>query len=396
MAKLVKSIREPEWDAGLVIADGAENILAPLVHETRHWIDMNCSIRGLATLKAIFRLLENPDAGNAAIKTLKRDISLNHFIERSVKQDLSNRYPWQVDFSHSVPNHHERIEHISLCFFGKADRTRSNVLFKSPVYLGSLLETCAVYQEQRDVLPLFLQEGLPHGARREAEGKALMLMQDSTAPEYHAITHAVSIAARQPEGAHGISLAAGICTLLLNMPPQMLKESCRRVENGLGKKRYGNGAVVAAEQMRLIAGVSPEAALIHNAVAELAHRSHGGSLPFSDDLIFDLVAFWRKRQAEFFERSHDHFVSEIKQIKGPDYFHSAIPALIENNRWLMEQRTLAFTQIGLPKRPPIILGDDFILSGDEAFGGMVPNWHAADHSKVIQLLAVQELTSQSA
>ncbi len=253
------------------------------------------------------------------------------------------------------------------------------------------METCAVYQEQRDVLPLFLREGLPHGARGEAEAKALGFLKDPTAPEYHAITHAVSNAARQPEAVHGVALAAGLCTLLLNMPTQMLKESCRRIEDGLGSKRYGHGLVSAADQMRRMAGVCPEAAIIHSAVNELARRSKAGALPYSTDLIFDLLPFWRKRQDEFFERSHANFVTQISQIKGPGYFHDAVPALIENNQWLMEQKSLTLTLGGLPNRPPIIFGDGFVLKGADAFDGLVPNYESADNSATEALLSIQKL-----
>lgn len=391
LVRLAGAVNSPGWDAGLVLVEGAYKVLAPLAHETRHWLDMNCSIRGLRTLKAIFELQANPVAGTPPVKTLKQDITLNHFIERYEHRDLAARYPWQVDFSLSLPRAHEQIEHISLCFYGGQDRNRSTILFKSPIYLGSLLETCAVYQEQRDVLPLFLRDGLPHGARGEAEEKALGFLKDPSAPEYHAIIHAVSIAARQPEAVHGIALAAGLCTLLLNMPAQMLKESCRRIEDGLGSRRYGNGLISAAGQMRRMAGVCPEAAIIHSVVNELARRSTAGALPYSTDLIFDLLPFWRKRQDEFFERSHADFVTQIRKIKGPGYFHEAAPALIENNQWLMEQKSLSLTMGGLPNRPPIIFGDGFVLKGADAFEGLVPNCESADNSAAEALLNIQKL-----
>ncbi|WP_055002583.1 hypothetical protein [Pseudomonas coronafaciens] len=391
LVRLAEAVNSPGWDAGLVLVEGAYNVLAPLAHETRHWLDMNCSIRGLRTLKAIFDLQANPVAGTPPIRALKQDITLNHFIERYEHRDLTARYPWQVDFRLSVPRIHEQIEHISLCFYGAQDRDRSSILFKSPIYLGSLLETCAVYQEQRDVLPLFLREGLPHGARSEAEAKALGFLKDPTAPEYHAITHAVSIAARQPEAVHGIALAAGLCTLLLNMPAQMLKESCRHIEDGLGSRSYGKGLVSAADQMRRMAGVCPEAAIIHTAVGELARRSAAGASPYSTDLIFDLLPFWRKSQEEFFERSHADFVTQISLIKGPGYFHDAAPALIQNNQWLMEQKSLALTLGGLPNRPPIIFGDGFVLKGADAFEGLVPNFENADNSAAEALMNIQKL-----
>lgn len=393
LVKLVNAVYNPDWNAGLLLVDGAENVLAPLVHEMRHWVDMNCSIRGLTTLQDIFQLMADPSGTNVAVKPLKRDLALSHFIERYKHADPAARYPWQVDFSLSQPNVHEPIEHISLCFFANNDLDRRRVLFKSPVYLGSMLETCAIYQEQRDVFPLFLQPNLPRDARENAEAAAMRLLQDPTAPEYHSISHAISIAARQHEGAHGVSLAAGLCTLLLNMPPEMLKESCRRVEARMKNRRYGDGAVSAGRQMRAMSAVSPEAALIHNAVTELSRRSaNSGPLPYSDDLIFDLVPYWKKRQAEFFERSHLHFVAKINAMQGPDYFHAAVPALIENNKWIMEQETLRLTLNRLPKRPPISFGDGFVLQGAPEFCGVEPHYLEADISLAVSALKIRALS----
>lgn len=391
LVKLAKAVFEPEWDAGLVLVDGARNVLAPLAHETRHWVDMSCSIRGLKTLEAIFLLMSRPSDSNPAIKRLKQDITLNHFIERYEPANGDGLYPWHVGFSISLPNFHEPIEHISACFFGKNDPKRDRVLFKSPIYLGSLLETCAYYQEQRDVMPMFLSDKVPPGARREAEAQAMRFLQDPTLPEYHAIIHAISISARQSEGAHGIALAAGLCTLLLNMPHQMLRESCQRVESAMKARRYGNGGVVAAEQMRRMTWICPEAALIHNAFSELAKRSRSEPLAYSDDLIFDLVPLWKKRQAEFFERSHDQFVATIQAMEGPDYFRESVPALIENNRWLMEQKTLTFSINRLPKRPPIIFGDGFVLDGAAEFTGLIPHYEQANTTDVENMLRIREL-----
>jgi hypothetical protein len=396
LVNLANAVFNPDWNAGLLLVDGAEKVLTPLAHEMRHWVDMNCSIRGLKTLQDIFRLIADPSDTNAAIRPLKQDLKLDHFIEPYDHADSAVQYPWQVGFHLSQPRFHEPIEHISLCFFGSSDLQRRRVLFKSPVYLGSMLETCAVYQEQRDVMPLFLDEKLPKDARRGAEAVALNFLQDPTVPEYHSIIHAISIGAKQREGVHGVSLAAGLCTLLLNMPPQMLKESCRRIEDALKNRRYGNGAVLAADQMRAMTAINPEAALIHNAVTELAHRSKSGALPYSDDLIFDLVPFWKKRQAEFFERSHMHFVAQINAIQGPEYFHTSIPALIENNKWIMEQKTLALTLNRLPKRPPILFGDGFVLEGAPEFCGVLPNYLDADFSLAGSRLEIRELAPEVA
>ena len=166
LVNLANAVFNPDWNAGLLLVDGTEKVLTPLAHEMRHWVDMNCSIRGLKTLQDIFRLIADPRDTNIAIKPLKRDLKLDHFIEPYEHADPTVQYPWQVGFHRSQPRLHEPIEHISLCFFDSRDLQRRRVLFKSPVYLGSMLETCAIYQEHRDVMPLFLDERLPKNARQ--------------------------------------------------------------------------------------------------------------------------------------------------------------------------------------------------------------------------------------
>lgn len=256
-----------------------------------------------------------------------------------------------------------------------------------------MLETCAYYQEQRDALSLLTEVSTPAGTQARVETDEMAFLQDSSRPEYHAIIHAVSSAARQPEAVHGIALAAGLCTLLLHMPPNMLRDSCQRVESAMAGRQYGKAKVDADRQMRAITWVCPEAALIHNALHELGVRSEWSPLTYSDDLIFDLVPLWKKRQGEFFERSHDQFVKTVQAIKGPDYFHESVPALIENNRWLLEQGTLAPSIVRLPKRPPIIFGDAFIHPPAPEFAGVIPHYMGADTRQVEELLRIRPLYS---
>ncbi|UXJ50877.1 hypothetical protein [Pseudomonas citronellolis] len=391
LVDFAKAVFEPAWNSGLRVVEGTQDILRPMIHELRHWVDMNCSVRGLRTLSAIFSLIADQTPNNPVIARLKLDVTLNHFIERFVPTDGNTHYPWQSSFTLSTPKFHEAIRHVSACFYRNSDKSYRTALFKSPIYLGSMLETCAYYQEHRDALPYLSRVTTPTGARQRIEAEAVTFLQDPSRPEYHAIIHAISSAARQSEAADGISLAAGLCTLLLNMPPNMLKDSCQRIESNIQGRRYGGGEVDAARQMREIAWVCPEAALIHNAFHELTVRSYGSPLAYSDELIFDLVPLWRKRQGEFFERSHRHFVETVGTIKGPDYFHDSVPALIENNRWLMEQGTLVPSILGLPKRPPVIFGDGFVLPAAPEFSGVVPNYEAVDMRRVEELLRIQEL-----
>ncbi|GEM_PF-6529052 len=54
LVNLANAVFNPDWNAGLLLVDGAEKVLTPLAHEMRHWVDMNCSIRGLKPFKTFF------------------------------------------------------------------------------------------------------------------------------------------------------------------------------------------------------------------------------------------------------------------------------------------------------------------------------------------------------
>ncbi|MNG29465.1 hypothetical protein D3C76_1788780 [compost metagenome] len=57
---------------------------------------------------------------------------------------------------------------------------------------------------------------------------------------------------------------------------------------------------------------------------------------------------------------------------------------------------MALTLNGLPKRPPILFGDGFVLEGAPEFSGIVPNYWAADTSVVTPLLEIRELALEPA
>jgi len=70
--------------------------------------------------------------------------------------------------------------------------------------------------------------------------------------------------------------------------------------------------------------------------------------------------------------------------------------LIENNKWIMEQKTLALTLNRLPKRPPILFGDGFVLEGAPEFCGVVPHYLKADFSLAESKLEILEVAPQVA
>lgn len=372
---------------------GARDILRPMVHEMRHWVDMNCSIRGLQTLQQIFKLMAEPEQGNPSIGKLKKDLSLFRFIEAHDPAKGDARYPWHYELTRSEPLRHEPLTHISACFYSNNDVRRERILFKTPIYLGSMLETCAYFQELRDAVPLLRGHASWEVQARRLQHEELEFLQDPTMPEYHAIGHAMAAGARQSDALEGFSIASAICTLLLHMPPQMLRDSRDRVIARLGNRVFG-GTVHAGTQMAAIASVCLEAAIIHYVQGALSERSQGGPLSYSDDLIFDLLPFWRQRREEFFERSHRRFAETIKSIEGPDYFHDSTPALIENNRFILEQQTLTPSIIRLPKRPPLILGDGNVLNGASEFEKQVPYYEVTSTSEAANLLQITELSAE--
>lgn len=73
MLRLQAAMRDPQ-NKGFELVQGTKEILRPMVHELRHWVDMNCSIRGMKTSWHIFNLIKNPALDNSSIIQLKRDI----------------------------------------------------------------------------------------------------------------------------------------------------------------------------------------------------------------------------------------------------------------------------------------------------------------------------------
>lgn len=61
---------------GFELIRGVTHLLRPMVHELRHWVDMNCSIRGVKALSHIFNLVKDPVPSNPSIDQIKRDINL--------------------------------------------------------------------------------------------------------------------------------------------------------------------------------------------------------------------------------------------------------------------------------------------------------------------------------
>ncbi|MGX9569830.1 hypothetical protein CKQ80_10005 [Pseudomonas moraviensis] len=374
----------PKENLGTVT--GCQTMLRPLIHELRHWADMNCSVRGLKTLKRIFGLGMALQPNNPLIPQLKKDLGLAHFIERHDHTNGIAYYPWRFSLSISVPMYHEMLEHISLCFFSGLDVKKEKILFKSPIYLGSMLETCATFQEMRDAVPLMV------GHASWAEMQAMFIhdelefTKDPTQPEYHSIAHAYAAAGCEQDLVSAFSLASSVCTLLLHMPAGMLLESCKRAV-------YWAEKYDPQSNMKDIMEICPEAGLIYHFLRLIHTARQGKPLKFDEDLVFELFPYWKTQRSSFFEQSHEQFKKNVIQASaiGPNYFRDSIPALIANNQYILEQESLVPTLIRLPKRPPIICGDGHILTGAPEFDQVLPFYEDFPVSDAEALLNPEKL-----
>ncbi|WP_041763175.1 hypothetical protein [[Leptolyngbya] sp. PCC 7376] len=118
-----------------------KNVLQTIVHELQHWMDINCSIYGLYTVQNILALQYEKNIKDP-ILYLKQRLGLRLFTQTINYQGINNRI--QCVPSLSIPERHEDIKHWSYCF---SEKNSDTILFKSPIFLGSMLECNAVFQE---------------------------------------------------------------------------------------------------------------------------------------------------------------------------------------------------------------------------------------------------------
>lgn len=368
-----------------VVPQGIERIVRPMIHELRHWVDMNCTVRGLDTIERIFALMRDPQGHNPEIRHLKKELSLVKFIEPYTPGSEQAVYPWRFDITLSEPRYHERLNHLSICFYSGTDRNKSKIIFKSPLYLGSMLEANASFQEYRDAIPLLI----PHAAWDELkhfqQQDARAFMEDPTRPEYHCLAHAFAAATQNTEMLSAFAFASGIVTLLMHLSGPLMSDTHRKI-------RYW-GEKQKDRLLPFMDGVTPEAVILRHCIYRITEIAADNKLEPDEDLIFELLPHLKSERNIFYERSHEQFQRKIMAIQevAPAYFRDAAPALIECNRYILEQQTLNPTILRLPKRPPIFCGDGYVLHGAAEFNGLEPNFYQVPEEDLVRLLEVKSL-----
>ncbi|WP_225776411.1 hypothetical protein [Pseudomonas sp. Marseille-Q5115] len=383
-------------DEEIALVEGAQNFMRPMVHELRHWADMNCSIRGLQTLSNIFlfgfttihTLDQDVLRSNPYLAKLKKDLSLSFFVETHDPAQGEARYPWRFEITNSMPMYHEMLEHVSVCFFSQLDKKKEKLLFKSPIYLGSLLETTAYCQELIDAVPLLRGYKKWSDLSPMFELDEMNFIKDPSLPEYHCLAHAFASAGGQEDVIAAFMFASAVATILLHMPRQMFRESCKKAIYWSEKRFPQSG-------LRRKMEICPEAGLICHLLDEMALATRNDSSSFDEDLVYELFPYWKRERSVFFEKSHEEFKKfideHVRHHGAPNYFPESIPALIENNRYILEQQSLCPTLLGLPKRPPIFCGDGHILVGSPEFQKVIGFYEKYPISDVARAMLPAEL-----
>jgi hypothetical protein len=202
----------------------AENFFRCFIHELRHWVDMHCTCGGLSVLEHILRLrqslLTNSDheeikkKNKAAIWSIKKNICMSKFIEKNINNSAQK---WGVSITKSTPNKMslKKFEHFSVILI---DASTEKVICKSPIYLGSMMEANAVWQE--------LSEGnaLNAGAEGWPVERACLseefsrFVYNPNFPEYYGLAHLIGTRSNNSDIYMAFKKASAISTFILMMP----------------------------------------------------------------------------------------------------------------------------------------------------------------------------------
>lgn len=364
---------------GFELIRGVTHLLRPMVHELRHWVDMNCSIRGVKALSHIFNLVKDPVPSNPSIDQIKRDISLGFFIMRAPGKIPQ---PWRHGISLSKPLHAENIEHFSVCFFAGDDIHGKKHLFKSPIYLGSMLECCAYYQELRDATPQMTQAGTWFLDKHIFAKDEVKFAYDSDLAEYHSLAHAFAGAVREPDMVATYEFSSALCFWLFNMPNDLLAKSVTEALEW-NHAAFGNNHLAGYVEHW------PHEVLIMTALNKLRSMPESVRGSLREGLVYELFDCWKDAKDSYFERSHEGFVEEITKtdLVAPEYFHTAKSALIENNKAILERKTLIPSVLRL-KYPTLYCGD-FNVKCDPAFDGQEAYYSSITERLMAELIEIK-------
>lgn len=379
MLKFREALRDPA-NQGIEVVQGTKDLLRPMVHELRHWVDMNCSVRGMKALWHIFNLIKNPVPDNPSVIQLKKDIGLKFFIMEAAE---GVPFPWRHSVRISKPIFAEDIEHFSVCFYKADDKQGRNHLFKSPIYLGSMLECCAYFQELRDAAPNMHKAGTWAIDKHLFAKEEKDFVYNSSLAEYHCLAHAFAAAVQEPDMLATYQFAASFCFWLLNMPNDMLKTS---VTEACAWNRLHTGDDYLAHYAKNW----PYESIIVCALNKLRTIPLSVRGTLREELVYELFDCWKTFRADYFERSHEGFLAEIANnaTVAPEYFEDAKAALISNNKQILERKTLAPTIFQL-KYPPLYCGD-FTVSGDVAFRGLEDHYAGLDEGLMASLIKIED------
>ncbi|WP_322982049.1 hypothetical protein [Pseudomonas sp. C11] len=327
----------------------------------------------------IFNLVKNPAPENQSIVQLKKDIGLKFFIMDPAE---GIPFPWRHSVRLSKPIFAENIEHFSVCFFKPDDKRGRNHLFKSPIYLGSMLECCAYFQELRDAAPNMRKAGTWEIDKHLFAKEEMAFIYNSSLAEYHCLAHALAASAEEPDMLATYEFAASLCFWLLNMPDDMLAasviEACEWNRQNSGDNYLADYAKNWPYESILVATLNKFRTI------PLSVR---GSL--REELVYEIFDCWKSFRAGYFERSHEGFLAEVAKTAkvAPEYFESAKEALISNNKQILERKTLTPTIFQL-RYPPLYCGD-FTVNGDEAFNGLEDHYAGLDESLMASLIKIE-------
>lgn len=378
MLRLQAAMRDPQ-NKGFELVQGTKEILRPMVHELRHWVDMNCSIRGMKTSWHIFNLIKNPALDNSSIIQLKRDIGLKFFI---IEADAGIPFPWRHAVKISKPIFAENIEHFSVCFYKGDDKYGKNHLFKSPIYLGSMLECTAYFQELIDAAPNMRRAGTWELDKHMFAREEKAFIYDSTLAEYHCLAHAFAGAVKEVDILATYEFCSSLCFWLLNMPNDMLKASVAEACEWNRQNTQNNYLASYAKNW-------PYESIIVAALNKLRALPLEVRGALRQELVYELFDCWREFKEDYFEKSHEGFSEEISRASelAPEYFESAKAALIYNNKEILERKTLTPSIFKL-KYPPLYCGD-FNVNGNEAFDGLESHFDALDQVLMASLIKIE-------
>lgn len=364
---------------GFELIRGVTHLLRPMVHELRHWVDMNCSIRGVKALRHIFSLAKDPVPNNPSIDQIKRDVSLGFFIMRASGKIPQ---PWRHGIRISKPIYAEKIEHFSICFYAGDDPLGKSHLFKSPIYLGSMLECCAYYQELRDATPTMTQAGTWFLDKHILAKDELKFAYDADLAEYHSLAHAFAGAVGEPDMVATYEFCAALCFWLFNMPNDLLAQSVIEACEWNNAK-FGNNYLAG------YAADWPYEILVVFALNKLRAMPESERGGLREDLVYELLDCWRSAKDSYFECSHKDFVREVDKtdMVAPEYFHAARSALIENNKAILERKTLTPSVHGL-KYPTLYCGD-FSVKCDPAFDAQEAYYESVEERLMAELIEIK-------